>query len=156
MSLVSFLGRALIASVFLYSAWLELIGFGDDGGEAAKSLRPKFNAFVSHVTTHTGQQLPPVDMKILVATAIALKGIGGVLFVFDSSFGAHLLFLHQVVAIPILYDFYNYDVDTKEYSQLFSEFLQNSALVGALALCMERKNRRRRQHQKKPPKVKVN
>ena len=38
-------------------------GFGDDGGRAAKSLRPKFNAFVSHVTTHTGQQLPPVDVS---------------------------------------------------------------------------------------------
>ncbi|XP_022564730.1 uncharacterized protein LOC106411708 isoform X2 [Brassica napus] len=91
MELASFVGRALFVSVFLLSAWQEFNGFGDDGGRAAKSLRPKFNAFVSHVTTHTGQQLPPVDMKILVAAAIALKGIGGLLFVFGSSLGAYLL-----------------------------------------------------------------
>lgn len=30
-------------------------------------------------------------MKILVAAAIALKGIGGLLFVFGSSLGAYLL-----------------------------------------------------------------
>jgi len=65
-------------------------------------------------------------MKILVAAAIALKGIGGLLFVFGSSLGAYLLLLHQAVATPILYDFYNYDVDRKEFGQLFSKFTQVS------------------------------
>lgn len=32
-----------------------------------------------------------VQMKILVAAAIALKGIGGLFFVFGSSLGAYLL-----------------------------------------------------------------
>lgn len=34
--------------------------------------------------------------------------------------------LHQAVATPILYDFYNYDVDRKEFGQLFSKFTQVS------------------------------
>ncbi|CAH2079186.1 unnamed protein product [Thlaspi arvense] len=155
---------------------MEFNDFGDDGGRAAKSLRPKLNAFVSHVTTHTGQQLPPVHMKLLVAAAIALKGIGGLLFVFGSSLGAYLLLndkrktsnklfmksgfqlLHQAVATPILYDFYNYDVDRKEFSQLFSKFTQSLALLGALLFFIGMKNSRRhgRQLRKKAPKAKAN
>lgn len=97
-----------------------------------------------------------LQMKLLVAAAIALKGVGGLLFVFGSSLGAYLLvrnncslriyhliwlndkrkpfklyeilfqLLHQAVATPILYDFYNYDVDKKEFSLLFSKFTQVS------------------------------
>ncbi|CAN8243603.1 unnamed protein product [Cochlearia groenlandica] len=135
-------------------------GFGDDGGLAANSLSPKFKAFVNHVTNHTGQQLPPVDMhmKLLVASAIALKGIGGLLFVFGSSLGAYLLLLHQAVATPILYDFYNYDVDKKEFNQLFSKFTQSLALLGALLFFIGMKNSRRhgRQLRKKTRKAKTN
>ncbi|KAG7542952.1 HR-like lesion-inducer [Arabidopsis thaliana x Arabidopsis arenosa] len=158
MELASFLGRALFVSVFLLSAWQEFNDFGEDGGRSAKSLKPKFNAFVNHVTTHTGQQLPPVDMKILVAAAIALKGIGGLLFVFGSSLGAYLLLLHQAVATPILYDFYNYDVDRKEFGQLFSKFTQSMALLGALLFFIGMKNSRKhgRQLRKKAPKAKAN
>ncbi|WZY88183.1 hypothetical protein YC2023_044918 [Brassica napus] len=156
--MISFVGRALFVSVFLLSAWQEFNDFGDNGGRAAKSLRPKFNAFVSHVTTHTGQQLPPIDMKLLVAAAIALKGIGGLWFVSGSSLGAYLLLLHQAVATPILYDFYNYDVERKEFSQLFSKFTQSVALVGALLFFIGMKNSRRhgRQLRKKAPKAKAN
>ncbi|XP_010450040.1 PREDICTED: uncharacterized protein LOC104732204 [Camelina sativa] len=159
MELVSFIGRALFVSVFLLSAWQEFNDFGEDGGRSAKSLKPKFNAFVNHLITHTGQQLPPVDMKLLVAAAIALKGIGGLLFVFGSTLGAYLLLLHQAVATPILYDFYNYDVDRKEFGQLFSKFTQSLALLGGLLFFIGMKNSRRhgRQLRKKTaPKAKTN
>ncbi|KAM0064490.1 putative HR-like lesion-inducer [Helianthus debilis subsp. tardiflorus] len=32
--------------------------FGVDGGSAAKALKPKFNVFSKHLTTHTGFQVP--------------------------------------------------------------------------------------------------
>lgn len=34
--------------------------------------------------------------------------------------------IHQAVASPVLYDFYNYDVDKKEFVQLFFKFSQVS------------------------------
>lgn len=37
-----------------------------------------------------------------------------------------LQLLHQAIATPILYDFYNYDMDTKEFAQLFIKFTQVS------------------------------
>ncbi|KVH88022.1 HR-like lesion-inducer [Cynara cardunculus var. scolymus] len=119
MAFVSFLGRVLFVSVFVLSAWQEFNEFGNDGGSAAKTLVPKFSVFSKHVTAHTGFQI-----KILVAGAIALKGIGSLLFIFGSTIGAFLLILHQLIATPILYDFYNYDVEKKEFSQLFIKFTQ--------------------------------
>ncbi|KAB1227315.1 hypothetical protein CJ030_MR1G016827 [Morella rubra] len=67
--------------------------FAVDGGPAAKYLRQKFNVFFNHLTSQTGLQLPEVQVQIknLVATAIVPKGIGGLLFIFGSSFGAYLL-----------------------------------------------------------------
>ncbi|CAI9774542.1 unnamed protein product [Fraxinus pennsylvanica] len=40
-----------------------------------------------------------------------MKGFGSLLFIFGSSLGAGILLLHQLIAAPILYDFYNYDAD---------------------------------------------
>lgn len=34
--------------------------------------------------------------------------------------------LHQAITTPILFDFYNYDVDKKEFAQLFVKFTQVS------------------------------
>ncbi|KVI04542.1 HR-like lesion-inducer [Cynara cardunculus var. scolymus] len=93
--------------------------FGNDGGSATKTLVPKFSVFSKHVTAHTGFQI-----KIFVAGAIALKGIRSLLFIFGSTIGAFLLILHQLIVTPILYDFYNYDVEKKEFSQLFIKFTQ--------------------------------
>ncbi|KAK8670917.1 hypothetical protein V6N13_037529 [Hibiscus sabdariffa] len=154
MALVSFVGRVLFASVFILSAWQENINdlernnaylssgsliagwqfneFGVDGGPAAKALKPKFNVFSKSLTSHTGLELPEFDIKYLVDAAVAFKGVGGLLFIFGSTMGAYLLALQQVIATPILYDFYNYDTEKKEFDLLFPEFTQNLALLGAL------------------------
>lgn len=130
--------------------------FGVDGGPAAKSLEPKFHIFSKHVLSHTGVQVPDVEIKYLVAAAIALKGIGGLLFIFGSSFGAYLLLLHQALATPILYDFYNYDADKKEFGQIFIKFTQSLALLGALLFFIGMKNSMpRRQLKRKVPKTKT-
>ncbi|CAH1427041.1 unnamed protein product [Lactuca virosa] len=132
MAFISFLGRVLFVSVFVLSAWQEYNDFGNDGGSSAKALVPKFSVFTNHVTTHTGFQVPEFEIKLLVAGAIVLKGIGSLLFIFSSKIGAFLLVLHQLIVTPILYDFYNYDMEKKEFAQLFIKFTQNLALLGAL------------------------
>ncbi|PPR84953.1 hypothetical protein GOBAR_AA35763 [Gossypium barbadense] len=130
--------------------------FDVDGGPAAKALKPKFNVFSKTVTSHTGVQVPEFDIKYLVAAAVAFKGVGGILFTFDSSIGAYLLVLHQLIVTPILYDFYNYDTEKKEFGILFTKFTQNLALLGALFFFIGMKNSMpRRQHKKKAPKTKT-
>lgn len=37
--------------------------FGNDGGPAAKSLKPKFHAFSSRLSTHTGFKAPEVEVS---------------------------------------------------------------------------------------------
>ncbi|KAL3634499.1 hypothetical protein CASFOL_021553 [Castilleja foliolosa] len=124
MSFVSFLGRLLFVSVFVLSAYQEFNEFGDDGGPAARALKPKFNVFSKHITTQTGILVPHVEMKHLILGAIILKSLGSLLFVFGSTFGASVLLLHQAILAPIMYDFYNYDADKKEFTQLFVKFTQ--------------------------------
>ncbi|KAF7837514.1 HR-like lesion-inducer [Senna tora] len=140
MAFSSFVGRVLFASVFILSAWQEFTDFGNDGGPAAKALRPKVHTFSSHVLTHTGFKVPDIEMKDLVAVSIFLKGIGGPLFMFDNSLGAYLLLLHQALSTPLLCDFYNYEVETRDFSELFIKFTQNLALFGALLFYIGMKN----------------
>nr|GMD80301.1 ORF; able to induce HR-like lesions [Ipomoea batatas] len=94
MAFLSFLGRLLFVSVFILSAYQEFNEFGTDGGPAAKTLRPKFNAFTKHVTAQTGFQVPHVEMKHLALGLIVMKGLGSLLFVFGSSLGAYILVLY--------------------------------------------------------------
>ncbi|KAB2009508.1 hypothetical protein ERO13_D10G154200v2 [Gossypium hirsutum] len=156
MALVSFVGRVLFASMFILSAWQEFNEFGVDGGPAAKALKPKFNVFSKTVTAHTGVEVPEFNIKVLVAAAVAFKGVGGILFIFGSTIGAYLLALQQVIITPILYDFYNYDTEKKEFGLLFSKFSQNLALLGALLFFIGMKNSiPRRQLKKKAPKTKT-
>ncbi|CAL8989933.1 unnamed protein product [Prunus brigantina] len=157
MAFISFVGRLLFASVFLLSAWQEFSEFGVDGGPAAKSLRPKFDIFWNHVSTHTGLKEPKqFEIQHLLAATIALKGIGGLLFILGSSLGAYLLLLHQAIATPILYDFYNYDPEKTEFNQLFLKFTQNLAFFGALLFFISMKaSIPKRQLRKRAPKAKT-
>ncbi|KAG2713583.1 hypothetical protein I3843_04G174700 [Carya illinoinensis] len=147
MAFASFLGRVLFASVFILSAYQEFNEYGLDGGPAAKALGPKYDVFAKRVQS---------QVKHLVTAAIALKGFGGILFIFGSSLGAFLLLLHQLIATTILYDFYNYDSEEKEFAQLFIKFTQNMALFGALLFFIGMKNSiPRRQSKKKVSKTKT-
>ncbi|KAI3700736.1 hypothetical protein L2E82_45374 [Cichorium intybus] len=141
MAFLSFVGRVLFVSVFVLSAWQEFNDFGVDGGSTAKSITPKFNLLSKHFTTHTGVQVPDFEIKFLVAGAIALKAIGSFLFIFGSTIGATLLIVHQLIATPMLYDFYNYDIEKKEFLQLFIKFTQSLALLGGLLFFVGMKNK---------------
>ncbi|XP_020591226.1 uncharacterized protein LOC110032055 [Phalaenopsis equestris] len=156
MGFVSFAGRVLFASIFLLSAYQEIIEFGNDGGPAAKALRPKFNQLTRHVASHLGVVAPHIDMKHVIATTIALKGLGGLLFIFSSTFGAYLLLLYLAFITPIVYDFYNFDIERPEFVQLFIKFTQNLALFGSLLFFLGMKNATpKRQPKKKVPKTKT-
>ncbi|XP_065876787.1 uncharacterized protein [Euphorbia lathyris] len=149
MGFTSFLGRLLFASVFILSAYQEFNEYGVDGGPAAKTFKPKYGVFSSHVQSYAGIEVPEIEIKHVVAAAIALKGIGGILFIFGSSLGAFLLLLHQMTFTPILYDFYNYESEEKEFNQLFIKFTQNMALFGALLFFLGMKKSIHRRHYKK-------
>ncbi|PWA72479.1 HR-like lesion-inducer [Artemisia annua] len=140
MAFLSFVGRVLFVSVFVLSAVQEFKDFGEDGGSATKALTPKFHVLSKHITTHTGFQVPAFEIKLLIAGAIALKALGSFLFIFGSTIGATLLILHQLIATPILYDFYNYDIEKKEFLQLFIKFAQSLSLLGALLFFIGMKN----------------
>ncbi|CAL9038187.1 uncharacterized protein LOC135587483 isoform X2 [Musa acuminata AAA Group] len=154
MGFVSFAGRVFFASVFLLAAYQEFSEFGVDGGPAAKSLWPKYNLFMKHVSSHLGIVVPHVEMKHVIASTIFLKGFGGLLFIFSSSFGAYLLLLYLAFITPVVYDFSNYDIEKLEFVQLFSKFTQNLALFGALLFFIGLKNSIPRWQPKKVPKSK--
>ncbi|WOL13280.1 hypothetical protein Cni_G22049 [Canna indica] len=137
MGFVSFLGRVLFVSVFLLSAYQEIIEFGVYGGSAGMLVALKYNTLMNHVISHFAVHLPEVEMKYLVGAAIVLKGLGSFLFIFSSSFGAYLL-------MP-------------ELIELLFKFLQNLALVGALLFFLGMKNSiPKRRDKKKAPKSKTN
>ncbi|KAK6940697.1 HR-like lesion-inducer [Dillenia turbinata] len=155
MGFAAFLGRLLFASVFILTAYQAFNEFGVNGGPASKALRPKIEVLKNHVTSKLGIQVSDFEIKYLVAVGIAVKGIGGILFIFGSSFGAYLLIFHQMLFAPVLYDFYNYDVDEKEFAHLFLKFTQNMALFGALLFFIRMKNSIPKRRSKKVPKTKT-
>ncbi|KFK31714.1 hypothetical protein AALP_AA6G149500 [Arabis alpina] len=140
MGFFSFLGRVLFASLFILSAWQMFNDFGVDGGPAAKELAPKLNLAKAHLSSRLGVTLPKIEVRQVVVTIIALKGVGGLLFVIGNIFGAYLLAFYLVVVSPILYDFYNYGPQERHFSLLFTEFLQSVALFGALLFFIGMKN----------------
>ncbi|PKA58787.1 hypothetical protein AXF42_Ash000880 [Apostasia shenzhenica] len=157
MGFISFAGRALFASVFLLSAYKEFSEYGTEGGPAAKSLRPKYDMFIRHVTSILGIHVPNIEVKHLIIAFIALKGIGGLLFILSSSLGACLLLVYLAITTPILYNFYNYGKQKSEFALLFANFTQNLALFGALLFYLGMKNSisKKNHVKKKAPKQKT-
>jgi hypothetical protein len=41
---------------------MQVTEFGSDDGQAAKSLKPKFNVFVRQVSTNTGMAMQHIDL----------------------------------------------------------------------------------------------
>ncbi|KAA8548780.1 hypothetical protein F0562_000464 [Nyssa sinensis] len=156
MGFFSFLGRLLFASLFILSAWQMFNEFGVDGGPAAKEVAPKFAVIQKFLTSKLGEGAPNIDVRHFVGASIFLKGLGGFLFVFGSSFGAYLLLYHLAYTMPLLYDFYNYAYGEPEFFVLLQEFLQWMALFGALLFFLGMKNSiPRKQLKKKTPKTKT-
>lgn len=87
---------------------------------------------------------------------MTLKGIGGILFVFGSTTGAHLLMYYLLFLTPLLHDFYNYETDDPKFHIHLLEFVQSLALFGALLFFVGMKTvLPRKLIKKKPPKTKT-
>ncbi|KAL0388442.1 UNVERIFIED_CONTAM: Actin-related protein 9 [Sesamum radiatum] len=125
MGFFSFLGRVLFASIFILSAWQMFNEFGEDGGPAAKEWAPKLDLVKKHIDGLIGKNNLHIDVRTFVAACIFLKGLGGLLFVLGSSFGAYLLIYYLILTTPLLYDFYNYKVGQPKFFGLLQEFLQD-------------------------------
>nr|KJB11829.1 hypothetical protein B456_002G025000 [Gossypium raimondii] len=91
MGFASFVGRVCFASIFILSAWQMFNEFGVDGGSAGKELAPKLNLAKKHLSSQFHVNFPDIEVRQLVLTAIAMKGLGAILFVFGHGFGAFLL-----------------------------------------------------------------
>ncbi|CAM0908409.1 unnamed protein product [Alopecurus aequalis] len=149
MGFVAFVGRVLFASIFLLSAYQEFSEFGSDGGPAARYLKPKFNRFVNQVSANIGTTAPHINIKTVIAASMFLKACGGLLLIISSSFGASLLIVHLAFITPVVYDFYNHDMESQQFAELFTQFSQNLALLGALLFFLGMKNSIPRRHSKR-------
>ncbi|XP_051127804.1 uncharacterized protein LOC127249155 [Andrographis paniculata] len=156
MGFFSFLGRLLFASVFILSAWQMFNEFGSDGGPAAKQWAPKLAVFKKYIDGKIGKNNFHIDAKAFVGACIFLKGLGGILFVFGSNFGAHLLIYYLILTTPFLHDFYNYKAGEPKFLKLLNGFVECLALLGALLYFLGMKSSiSRRQPRKKAPKSKT-
>ncbi|KAK8276011.1 hypothetical protein V6Z11_D10G172800 [Gossypium hirsutum] len=119
-------------------------------------LIPKLDLAKKHISSQLHVNLPDIEVRQLVATAIILKGLGAILFVFGHGFGALLLFVYLLVSTPLLYDFYNYRPNEPQYSVLLGDFLQCVAQCDALIFFVGMKNSMpKRQLRRKAPKQKA-
>ncbi|KAG4983744.1 hypothetical protein AAZX31_10G177700 [Glycine max] len=156
MGFSSFLGRVLFASLFILSAWQMFNEFDDNGGPIVKELIPKLTVVRRNLSSKLGVAIPDINVRTVIASTMLLKGVGGVLFVLGSTFGSYLLLLYLGISTPILYDFYNYRSNIPEYYLLLNDFIQSTALCGALLFFIEMKySITRRQMRKKTPKAKT-
>lgn len=114
--------------------------FGDDGGPAAKELAPKVASIQRFLVSKIGNGVPKIDAKHFVVVSMALKGVGGILFVFGSTSGAILLMYYVLLMTPLLHDFYNYEIDDPKFHALLPDFAQSLALLGALLFFIGMKN----------------
>ncbi|XP_051128921.1 uncharacterized protein LOC127249899 [Andrographis paniculata] len=155
MGFFSFLGRVLFASIFILSAWQMFNEFGEDGGPAAKEWTPKLALVKNHIDGIIGKNNFQIDARTVIAASIFLKGLGGILFVLGSNFGAYLLMHYLIPTTPLLYDFYNYKAGDPTFFRLLQEFLQCVAFVGALLFFVGMKNSILRKQLKKNQKAKT-
>ncbi|GLJ42484.1 hypothetical protein SUGI_0880500 [Cryptomeria japonica] len=156
MGFISFAGRVLFSSLFIFSAWQLINDLGVDGGWVTKSFEPKVVLFKNHLTNILGIQIPEVEFKHLLMAAIGVEGIGGILFIFGSSLAAYVLLIYLAIVTPILFDFYNYDMASSEYVTELIQFLKNLALMGALLFFLGMKNSFTKKPKKKVTKPKTN
>ncbi|XP_076943875.1 uncharacterized protein LOC143614262 isoform X2 [Bidens hawaiensis] len=157
MGFFCFFGRLLFASLFILSAWQMFNDFGDDGGPAAKELAPKISSIQRYLVAKIGDVVPKIDVKNVVLASMALKGVGGILFVYGSTTSAYLSTYHLLLMTPLLHDFYNYELDDSIFHSLLADIIQNLALFGALLFFIGMKSvvPRKLVKKKKPIKTKT-
>lgn len=113
-SLVSFIGRILIALIFIISGFFKILGYSQTVGFAASKGVPLAN--------------------VAIACAIVIEVLGGlaVLIGFKTRIAAWILFLYL---IPTTFVFHNFWTMTGMVQQdNMAHFLKNLAIMGGLLL----------------------
>ncbi|KAK1390632.1 HR-like lesion-inducer [Heracleum sosnowskyi] len=141
MGFLSFLGRLLFASFFILSAWQMYNEFGDYGGPAAKSFAPMVSDFCRLVKSKLNVA-PAINAKDIVLFSLLSNGIGGLLFIFGSRFGANLLMSDRVLTIAQIWHghYFNKDITQSSLKAIQTDFVLNFALFGALMYFIGMKN----------------
>eukprot|EP00245_Coleochaete_scutata_P016801 TRINITY_DN799_c0_g1_i1.p1 TRINITY_DN799_c0_g1~~TRINITY_DN799_c0_g1_i1.p1 ORF type:complete len:163 (-),score=29.19 TRINITY_DN799_c0_g1_i1:491-979(-) len=135
MGFLAFLGRVLFAAVFVFGAIQKIQDFRTDGGLAAEAMAPKIEAFRAHFKANLNSELPRIENTHLLMGAIALEGLGGLLFVLGGSLavlGAYLLLIFLAMVTPVMHDFYNYAPSDPHFIVEFDRFAKNLSIFGAL------------------------
>jgi len=135
----AFVGRVMVALLFIASFYDKYENFGSDGGNTVKLMSPKVAFAKNQVETFLSEKLgsnvkfPPIEDKHLLMIAMFLEGAGAVLYIFGSSVGASMLILFLLGVTPIMHDFWNVaDLSSPDFQIQQIMFLKNLAIGGAL------------------------
>ncbi|CAI9118232.1 OLC1v1019768C2 [Oldenlandia corymbosa var. corymbosa] len=133
MGFVSFMGRVLFSSVFILSAWQGFNELDDPGrGQTGKLWAPKLAVLQTFLNSKLGEGSLDIDLLHIIVGTIALKALGGLLFVFGNTMGAYLLMFYLLLVIPLFDDFYNYQYGSPEFWEHLESFLQVCCLDATL------------------------
>jgi putative oxidoreductase len=114
-ALISFLGRALLAAIFLASAITSHI--------------PKFAEIVTQLEA---KQVPQPQIAHIVAVACMLIGGVSVLIGFKARIGALLLILFLGAATYYYHDFWRFAADDPARMGEMMNFMKNATIMGGL------------------------
>jgi len=114
-ALISFLGRALLAAIFLMSAVMNHI--------------PKFAEIVEELE---GKQVPQPQIAHIVALAFMLIGGVSVLIGLKARIGALMLALFLGAATYYYHDFWHLAAESNEYGPQMMHFMKNATIMGGL------------------------
>ncbi|XP_039117593.1 uncharacterized protein LOC120253315 [Dioscorea cayenensis subsp. rotundata] len=127
---------------------LRFVNWGVEEPEA-RAVQHKLDQITARLSLLLGYTVPQIEIKHVTGITIALRGLGGLVFIYGSSTGAYLLMLYLAFISPMIYDFYNYHIEEPEFFQVFAMFTQNLALFGALLFFIGLNNRMPKRQPKK-------
>eukprot|EP00878_Enallax_costatus_P029152 GHUV01031585.1.p1 GENE.GHUV01031585.1~~GHUV01031585.1.p1 ORF type:complete len:155 (+),score=19.76 GHUV01031585.1:101-565(+) len=144
-AVLAFVGRCMLASLFVLSGCMKFSSHAEPGGgPVVKYMEPKLDYLQEQVHHHTGFHLPlERDAYPLIAlTAGVLEVVGGGLFVFNSSLGALLLMLFLVPTTFIMHNFWVLQAGTPAHQIEFINFMKNICLLGAFLMYLNMPSQR--------------
>eukprot|EP01024_Parvocaulis_polyphysoides_P073800 TRINITY_DN9520_c0_g4_i1.p2 TRINITY_DN9520_c0_g4~~TRINITY_DN9520_c0_g4_i1.p2 ORF type:complete len:168 (-),score=9.10 TRINITY_DN9520_c0_g4_i1:247-750(-) len=140
-SIVSFLGRACFALIFIMSGFQKLQTFEmSSGGPVMDVMKPKMDLLFDKIQTQANFKIQDQHLalirdnyKWMLLVAALMETVGGVLFIFDLSVGAYLLLIFTVVVTPIIHNFYDLPPSYEQMLEMVN-FFKNVTIIGGLLI----------------------
>eukprot|EP01025_Chloroclados_australasicus_P007863 TRINITY_DN1265_c0_g1_i1.p3 TRINITY_DN1265_c0_g1~~TRINITY_DN1265_c0_g1_i1.p3 ORF type:complete len:189 (+),score=16.84 TRINITY_DN1265_c0_g1_i1:61-567(+) len=132
-------GRICFALIFIMSGIqkLQTFEFGT-GGPVMDVMEPKMNLLLEKIQQHANItfedshiEMARANYKWMLLLAALMETIGGVLFIFDISFGAYLLLLFTITVTPIIHNFFDLPPSYEQMLEMVN-FFKNVTIVGGL------------------------